>query len=110
MYQGTPYAMEPDPNARMVFIASMTHAHELKPNLDAMRRCHCPNDALDRDRRDEVVHHEEILVNLNRRSPWKTRSRRSPSKQTVYCSDPEDSGCEYWDSERTMACVDTQGH
>ena len=60
MYQGTPYAVEPDANARMVFIASMMHAHMQKPTLSEKPDVTCPDDAVDTDRRKEVVHHEEV--------------------------------------------------
>ena len=60
MYQGTPYVVEPDLTSRMVFIASMMHAHLSKHNFDAKPDVTCPNDAVDNDRRHEVAHHEEI--------------------------------------------------
>ena len=42
MRQGTPYAVEPDASARMVFIASMMHAHMQKPILSDKPDVTCP--------------------------------------------------------------------
>ena len=54
MYQGTPYAVEPDPTARTVFIASMMHVHLAKRNISVEPDITCSNDVLDHVRRDEV--------------------------------------------------------
>ena len=50
VYQGTPFAVEPDATAKTVFIASMMHAQE-KPDVT------CPSEC---ERRKEVVRHEEV--------------------------------------------------
>ena len=60
MYQGTTYAVEPDDSVRMVFIASMTHAHMQKPMLSEKPDVTCPTDVADSERRKEVVHHQEV--------------------------------------------------
>ena len=60
VYNGTPYFIEPDISARMVFIASMMHAQLHKQILDEKPNVTCPNEAVDNDRRKEVVHHEEV--------------------------------------------------
>ena len=60
MYQGTPYSVEPDATAKMLFVASMMHAHLQKPTLDEKPDVTCPNDTMDNDRRHEVLHHEDV--------------------------------------------------
>ena len=60
MYQGTPYAVEPDARARMVFIASMTHARMQKPMLSEKPDVTCPDDVANNERRKEVAHREEV--------------------------------------------------
>ena len=60
MYQGTPYAVEPDASARMVFIASMMHAHVQMPMLSEKPDVACPPGVADSERRKAVVHHEEV--------------------------------------------------
>ena len=76
MYQGTPYAIEPDASARTVFIASMMHAYMQKPTLSKKPDMTCPDDEVDTDRRQEVVHHEEV--------PGEPKLKRRPNdkKQT----------------------------
>ena len=58
MYQGTPYTVEPDATARMVFIANMVHAHMEKPVLSETPDVTCSSDVPDSERREEVVQHE----------------------------------------------------
>ena len=48
MYQGTPYSIEPDASVRMVFIASMMHAHMQKPILSEKPDVTCPDDVADK--------------------------------------------------------------
>ena len=60
MYQGTPYAVEQDLTAQTLFIASMMHAYLAKPPNLVQPDVTCPTDAVDNDRRNEVVHHEEV--------------------------------------------------
>ena len=60
VYQGTPYAVEPDATAKTVFIASMMHTQMHSPVLQDKPDVTCPSDAQDSDTRKEVVHHEEI--------------------------------------------------
>ena len=57
MHNGTP---EPDTSARMVFVASMMHAHLHRPVLDEKPNVTCPNDAVDSDRRNEVAQNGEV--------------------------------------------------
>ena len=56
---GTPYAIEPDPTVKTLIVISMMPAHLAKPTMTAPDVT-CPGDAVDSDRRDEVVHHEKI--------------------------------------------------
>ena len=79
MYQGTPLALDPDASARMVFIASMMHAHMQKPTLSEKPDVTCPDDVTDNDRRKEVVHHEEV--------PGEAKLKENPSdKKTMFTS------------------------
>ena len=60
VYQGTPFAVEPDATAKTVFIASMMHAQTQHPVLNEKPDVTCPSDVQDSERRKEVVHHEEV--------------------------------------------------
>ena len=60
MYQGTSYSVEPDPIARAVFIASMSHARLSKYNVSVEPYVTCPSDVLDHAKSDEVPPHEVV--------------------------------------------------
>ena len=49
--RGTPYAVEPDPHKKNLIVASMMHAHMVKPTM-TMPDVTCPGDVVDNDRRD----------------------------------------------------------
>ena len=59
VYQGAPYAVEPDATPRTAFIASMVHAYMQHPVLNEKPDVTCPFDAQDSERR-KIVHHEEV--------------------------------------------------
>ena len=60
VHQGIPYAVEPDAAAKTLFIASMMHAQMHSPEPQDEPDVMCPSDVQDSERRNEVVHHEEI--------------------------------------------------
>ena len=60
VYQGTPYAVEPDATAKTVFIASMMHTQTHSPVLQDKPDVTCPSDVQDSERREEVFHQQEI--------------------------------------------------
>ena len=84
MYQGTPYAVEPDASARIVFIASVMHAHMQKPILSEKPDVTCPEDFMDTNCRKKVVHHEEVARESKLKKQPVTRTRRSPSQPKAY--------------------------
>ena len=86
MYQGTPYAVEPDATARTMFIASMMHAHVQKPILSERPDVTCPDDTADNDRQkksyikkylEKPEAQEEVRQPATRRRRHH-RSNRSP--------------------------------
>ena len=60
IYQGTPFSVEPDITAKHVFIASMMHTSMRSPRLRDLPDVTCPSDFPDSEKRQEVVHHEQI--------------------------------------------------
>ena len=88
VYQGIPYAVEPDATASTVFIASMMHARVQHPVLSEKPDVTCPSDVQDNERRKEAVHHEEVpghpkSKKRNSQSPV-TKSRPSSSKPRAF--------------------------
>ena len=59
MYQVTPCAIEQDPADKTLFVVSVRHANTVKPTTNAPDVT-CPGDVVDDDRRDEVLHREEM--------------------------------------------------
>ena len=84
-------------NARMVFIASMMHAHMQKPILSEKPHVTCPDDTVDNDHRKEVVHHEEVPgeAKLNKQSGDK-KTTFTIQATSMHSCDNQDCGCEYW--------------
>ena len=81
-YQGTSYAIEQDPTEKTLFVVSMMHSNTVKPNA-AEPDVTCPGDVVDNDRRDEVVHHEEIPGQAEKKSP-----RTKDDKKSTFTNRP----------------------
>ena len=60
IYQGAPYAVEPDATARTVFIASMMRARTQRPVLSEKPDVTWLSDVPDSEQRKKSVHHEEV--------------------------------------------------
>ena len=84
MYQGTPFAVEPDASARMVFIASMMHAYMQNSTLSEKPDVTCPDDVADNDRRKEVVHHEEVPGEAKLKNNRGDKKTTFTSRQRVF--------------------------
>ena len=73
MCHGTPCSIEPDPTEKTLFVFSMMHANTVKPASN-MLDVTCPQDVVDSDRHDEVVHREEIPGSLTLIRHWLSSS------------------------------------
>ena len=60
IYQGTPFSVEPDITSKHVFIASMMHTSSRHPVLRDTPDVTCPSDYTESEKRQEVVHHDQI--------------------------------------------------
>ena len=106
LYQGTPFAVEPDATEKTVCIANMMHAQMHHPMLSEKPDVTCPSDVQDSERRKEVVLMKKVQVILSprRRTPL-TRSRTSQSRPRAFLSRPSQLQHRLGQREENACCL-----
>ena len=109
VYQGTPFAFEPDATVKTVFIAIVMHAQMQHQVLSEKPDVTCPSDVQDSECRKEVLHHEDTPGHsTSKKRSSLTRSPTSQSRLRAFLSHPmhcdmfqylrrPSTNCGYWE-------------